>query len=43
MIDKTNTKWKHNKTGNIYIFLHTQAIEYTNGCEYIDSEVYRGE
>ena len=40
MIDKTNTKWKHNKTGNIYTVLHPQAIECTNGREDIDYTVY---
>ena len=40
MIDKTNTKWKHNKTGNIYTVLYSQAIECTNGREDIDYTVY---
>ena len=40
MIETPNTKWKNNKTGNIYTVLYSQAIECTNGREDIDYTVY---
>lgn len=34
------TKFKHNKTGNIYVVISSQVLECTNGREGIDYVVY---
>ena len=34
------TKFKHNKTGNIYVVISSQVIEGTNGREDINYVVY---
>lgn len=34
------TKFKHNKTGNIYVVISSQAIECTNGRDGIEYVVY---